>query len=164
MRLRAAAAVALALGPLSVLAVESPAWPPPPEVLGRMRDLQARIADPSTSKEDRAAARRELELLMKSPAAGDKPDATRKPARAAIDPFPSVVKPIEERMPPVPAPPTARLEVIPDPPRTPVIDPSTGRVIHPSTPGLAVDPRTGAVLHETPSGFVNPRSGRFTPK
>jgi len=162
MRLRAAA-LALAFGPLTALAVETATWPPPPEVLGRMRDLQAKIADPASSKEERTDARRELERLMKSPAAPDKPDAPR-PARAAIDPFPSVVKPAEDRMPPVPAQPTARLEVIPDPPRKPVINPATGSVIQPSAPGVAVDPRTGNLLHETPAGYVDPRTGRFVPK
>jgi hypothetical protein len=128
-----------------------------------MRDLQSKIADAATSKEERAAARRELERLMKSPAGGDKADEPRKPARAAIDPFPSVVKPAEDRMPPIKGPPTARLEVIQDPPRPPVIGPAAG-VIHPSAPGVAVDPRTGGVLHETPGGYVDPRTGRFTPK
>ena len=157
MRLRAAALVALALGPLAAAALDEPGWPPPPEVLGRMRDLQAKIGDPGSTKEERDAARSELSRLLKAPAASDRP------ARAAIDPFPSVVKPIEERMPPLPAPPTARLEVI-DPPRRPVINPYTGSVLQPSAPGFAIDPRTGGVLHETPSGYVDPRSGRFIPK
>jgi hypothetical protein len=164
MRLRAAAFVALALGALPVAALEDTGWPPPPEVLGRMRDLQAKIGDPNSTKEERDAARSELSRLLKGPAASDKPQDSSRPARAAIDPFPGVVKPIEDRMPPIPAPPTARLEVIPDPPRAPVVSPSTGRVIHPSGPGVAVDPRTGNLLHETPSGYVDPRTGRFTPK
>jgi hypothetical protein len=55
-----------------------------------MRDLQAKIADPGTSKEERAAARQELERLMKSPAGQDKATSdTKRPARAAIDPFPA---------------------------------------------------------------------------
>ena len=164
MRLRAAALVALALGPLSAAALDDTSWPPPPEVLGRMRDLQAKIGDPSSTKEERDAARSELSRLLKGPAASAKPDEAHRPARAAIDSYPSVVKPIEDRMPPIPAPPTARLEVIPDPPRRPVINPSTGGVIHPTAPGVAVDPRTGALLHETPSGYVDPRSGRYVPK
>jgi len=163
MRWRAAAVVSLALGPLSAAALDDTGWPPPPEVLGRMRDLQAKIGDPGSTKEERDAARSELSRLLKGPMASDKPDEARRPARAAIDPYPSIVKPIEDRMPPLPAPPTARLEVI-DPPRRPVINPSTGGVVHPSAPGVAVDPRTGALLHETPSCYVDPRSGRFTPK
>ena len=162
MRLRAAAAFALALGPLSAVALEDTTWPPPPEVLGRMRDLQAKLADPASTREEREAARRELSRLLKSPRASA--DDARKPARAAIEPFPAIVKPIQDPMPRVPAPPTARLEVIPDVPRRPVINPATGGVIHPSAPGVAVDPRTGTVLHETPAGYVDPRSGRFTPK
>jgi len=115
MRLRAAALVALALGPLAAAALDDAGWPPPPEVLGRMRDLQARIGDPGSTKEERDAARSELSRLLKGPAASDKDD-TRGPARAAIDPYPSVVKPIDDRMPPILPPPTARLEVL-DPPR-----------------------------------------------
>lgn len=158
-----AVALALVLGTFRADAVESTTWPPPPEVLGKMRDLQATIASPDTSKEERAAARRELERLMKSAAGQDTPSADRKPARAAIDPFPSVVKPIEDRL-PGPPPPTARLEVIPDPPRRPAINPATGGVVQPSAPGFAVDPRTGGILHETPAGYVDPRTGRFVPK
>jgi hypothetical protein len=160
---RQAIAVALALIVPAAAAVESTTWPPPPEVLGKMRDLQATIASPKTSKEERAAARRELERLMKGPAARDAPAVEeKKPARAAIDPFPSVVKPIDDKLPV--APPTARLEVIPDPPRRPVVNPSTGSVIQPAAPGIAIDPRTGNVLHETPAGYVDPRTGRFIPK
>ena len=44
------------------------------------------------------------------------------------------------------------------------VNPYTGSVVQPSAPGVAVDPRTGGVLHETPSGYVDPRSGRFIPK
>jgi hypothetical protein len=162
MRLRAAALFALALGPLAAAALDEAGWPPPPEVLGRMRDLQAKIGDPNSTKEERDAARAELSALLRAPAAG-KAEGTPRPPRAAIDPYPSVVKPIEERMPPLPAPPTARLEVI-DPPRRAVIDPVTGSVVQPTAPGIAIDPRTGRILHETPSGYVDPRSGRFIPK
>jgi hypothetical protein len=162
MRPRAAALVALALGPLAAAALDDAGWPPPPEVLGRMRDLQAKIGDPGSTKEERDAARSELSRLLKGPAASDKDD-TRRPARAAIDPYPSVVKPIDDRMPPILPPPTARLEVL-DPPRKPVVNPYNGSVVQPSAPGIAVDPRTGSVLHETPSGLVEPRTGRFIPK
>ena len=144
-------------------AADSPAWPPPPEVLGRMRDLQAMIANPASSKEERAAARQELERLMKVPGAPErKPGDAKRPARAAIDPFPSVLKPYEPKL---PAPPTARLEVIPDAPLPkPAVNPATGAVVQPSAPGTAVDPRTGHVLHETPAGYIDPRTGRFIPK
>jgi hypothetical protein len=159
---------ALLLAAASVGAVETTTWPPPPEVLARMHDLQAMIADGSKSKEERAAARQELQRLMKSPAgAARKEDDAKKPARAAIDPFPSVAKEMAGRDPRlvIEPPPTARLEVIPDaPPRRPTIDPASGRVLVPTSPGAAVDPRTGALLHETPSGYVDPRTGRLVPK
>jgi hypothetical protein len=73
-----------------------------------------------------------------------------------------VVKPIEGKL---PAPPTARLEVIPDTPLPrPAINPSTGSVVQPTAPGIAIDARTGHVLQETPAGYVDPRTGRFVPK
>ena len=156
-------ATAIATIPAEAAATQTTAWPPPPEVLGRMRDLQTVIANPASSKEERAGARAELERLMKAPgAASRKPTDARPPARAAIDPFPSVVRPIEGKL---PSPPTARLEVIQDTPLPrPAINPSTGSVIQPSAPGVAVDPRTGHLLHETPAGYIDPRSGRFVPK
>ena len=164
MNARRAIALCAALAP-SLAFAQAAAWPPPPEVLGRMRDLQAVIVAPTTSKEARAAARLELERLLKSPAGQDRPGAHERnpPPRAAIEPFPSVFKPIEGKL---PAPPTARLEVIPDPaplPR-PAINPSTGSVVRPSAPGVAIDPRTGHVLHEMPAGYVDPLTGRFIPK
>ena len=156
-------------------AVETTQWPPSPEMLGRMRTLQETIQNPATSKEDRAKARAELEGLMKSPAGKEKatrdekktPDEAqekKRPARAAIDPYPSIVKPAEGKLPAVPPPPTARLEVIPPPPR-PAINPSTGSVAIPAPPGIAIDPRTGNVLHEVPgAGYVDPRTGQFIPR
>ena len=159
---RLAVGLALALAAPLTAAVETTQWPPSPEVLGRMRDLQAKIADPATGKDERTAARHELERLMKSPAGQDRPIEDKKPARAAIDPFPSVVKPIEGKL-TSPQPPTARVEVI-EPPRKPTVNPSTGSVIQPTSPGIAVDPRNGHVLRETPGGYVDPLTGRFTPK
>jgi hypothetical protein len=163
-RVPAAIVLALAIAVPVARAAEGPQWPPPPDVLGHMRDLQSKIADPASSKEERAAARSELEKLMKSPAGQQRPTQEKRPARAAIDPFPSVVKPIEAK-PLSPPPPTARVEVIPDPPpRRPTVNPATGSVVQPSAPGTAVDPRTGHVLHETPAGYVDPLTGRFIPK
>jgi len=167
MRTRFVLAMALALGSAAAPAVDSTQWPPPPEVLEHMKALQARIADPGTSKEERAAARAQLERLMKSPAGADKKtaDEARKPARAAIEPFPSVVKPRTaqpERF--GPPPPTAHVEVI-DPPRKPVVvDPQTGSLIQPTAPGVAVDSRTGHILQETPGAYIDPRTGRIIPK
>ena len=160
-------AILLAAGAATIAwAVDTPQWPPSPETLGHMRELQEVIQDPATAKEDRAKARAELEMLMKSPAGRNKPtrDEKKTPARAAIDPFPSVVKPIESKLPAVPQPPTARLEVIPDLPR-PAISPSTGSIAVPATPRIAIDPRTGNVLHEVPgAGYVDPRTGQFIPR
>ena len=162
MRARIAIGLALAIAVGGSWAVETVQWPPPAEMLGRMRDLQAKIADPGTSREERTAARQELERLMKSPAGRDKATSdTKKPARAAIDPFPGMVKPSEAKLPP---PPTARVQVVPEPaPRNLTINPSTGSVLRPST-GSAVDPRTGHLLHEVPGGYVDPRTGQFVPK
>ena len=163
MRTCFALTVAMVLGSTAALAVDSTQWPPPPDILEHMKVLQARIADPGVSKEERVAARAELERLMKSPAGADKKtvDEARKPARAAIDPLPSVIKPVPEKF--GPPPPTAHVEVI-DPPRKPVIDPQTGSLIQPTAPGAAVDPRTGHMLQETPGAYIDPRTGRIIPK
>jgi hypothetical protein len=160
----------LAIGVLAFVAgvagaVESTDWPPPPEVMARMRELQSTVADPAASQEERAAAKRELERLMKSPAGAQRrDDGSKRSPRAAIEPFPSVAREMDARM-PLPAPPTARLEVITDPPaRKPAINPSTGSVVQPTAPGVAVDPRTGHLLHETPAGYVDPRTGQLVPR
>ena len=161
----AAAWLALLAAP-AVLALESPRWPPPAEVAGRMAELQRAVNDPQASAAQREAAREELASLLKSPAGqlrGRTPDEKpARAARAAIDPFPSVVKPVDvaPRVPP-PAEGVARLEVV-EPPK-PVVDPRTGAAFTP-TPGFAVDPRTGGVLHETPFGYVDPRTGRVVPR
>jgi hypothetical protein len=163
---RLAIGLALAISVTCTLAVESTDWPPSPETLARMRELQSKITDPATTKVERESAKKDLERLMKAPGAPDrKPAEPKKPARAAIDPFPSVA-PAYEYKPLKEPPPTARLEVIedPPPPRKPVIDPATGRLIQPTSPGAAVDPRTGRLLTETPAGYVDPRTGRLIPK
>ena len=150
----------------TALALETAQWPPPGDMAKRMSALQQTLRDPQVSPAQREAAREELAGLLKSPAgqlrgrsADEKPS---RPARAAIDPFPSVVTPINvaPRTPP-PAQGVARLEVV-EPPR-PVVDPRSGSTITP-TPGFAVDPRTGGVLHETPFGYVDPRTGRVVPR
>jgi hypothetical protein len=134
-----------------------------------MRELQATISDAASTKDERAVAKKELERLMKAPGAPErKPDEAKRPARAAIDPFPSVAKPADAGLPFVSKPlteppPTARLEVIEEP-RRPLVDPASGRLIQPTTSGVAVDPRTGRLLHETPSGYIDPRTGRLIPK
>jgi len=164
---RLAIGLALAITVTSTAAVESTDWPPSPETLARMRELQSKITDPVATKDEREGAKRELERLMKAPGAPERKGGdAKKPARAAIEPFPSVAKPFESR-PLREPPPTARLEVIddaPPPPRKPVIDPATGRLIQPTSPGAAVDPRTGRLLQETPAGYIDPRTGPLIPK
>lgn len=167
MRHAAVAAVALLVCAGGAAALEKAEWPPPNETVARMKVLQERLRDPDLSAGEREAAREELASLLKSPAGqarGRTPDEKpARPARAAIDPFPSVVKPANVAPPPpqVPAEGVARLEVV-EPPR-PVIDPRTGSALAP-TPGFAIDPRTGAVLHETPAGYIDPRTGRVVPR
>jgi hypothetical protein len=131
-----------------------------------MRELQQILQAPDVSAAEREAAREELAALLKSPA-GQTRGRTRdekpvRPARAAIDPFPSVVKPTPPP-PPAATPPAgvARIEIV-EPPRHVVI-PQTGSTLQPSG-RFAIDPRTGNVLHETPAGYIDPRTGQFVPR
>lgn len=150
-------------------ALDTAQWPPPDPVAQRMRELQAAIRAPSSTLVEREAAREELAGLLKSPAGqrrGRTPDERPpRPARAAIEPFPSVVKPLPPRAAAVPSPPPspgiAHVEVI-EPPK-PAIDPRTGSVAAPAG-RFATDPRTGNVLHEVPGGYVDPRTGQFIPR
>ena len=164
MRARALlAAAAFAVG--AAHALETTQWPPPDSVAARMKDLQETMASPDATAAQREAAREELAGLLKSPAGqtrGRTPG--EKPARAAIEPFPSISPPTPAATPTPVIPRTggvAHLEVV-EPSRI-VVDPRTGAVA--SQPGrFAVDPRTGSVLHETPAGFVNPQTGRLVPR
>jgi hypothetical protein len=163
MRARLAAALALALVAMPATALESAEWPPSPEVASRMKTLQEKLRDPDVTAAQREAAREELAGLLKSPAGQARGrTADEKPARAAIDPYPSVVRPPPA---PAPAPPppedVAKLEVV-EPPK-PVVDPRTGTVL-PRAGDFAIDPRTGAVLHSTPGGFIDPKTGQFIPR
>lgn len=162
MRARLAFACFASLATWAV-AVETPAWPPPPGVGSRMRELQLIIIDRESTAPQREAAREELSSLLKSPA-GQMRGRTRdeKPARAAIEPFPSVVKPA----PPlatstVPSPGVATVEVI-EPPKRRVV-PQSGVAPAPTT-RFAIDPRTGAVLHEIPGAYIDPRTGQIVPR
>ncbi len=150
-------ALGLALCALEAAAVDSTAWPPPSPVADRMHELQQVIIDPQSTAADRQAARDELANLLKSPA-GQAPHAQKMPARAAIEPFPRIVKPLEPMR--DDAPPVAHVEVI-SPPQP--ITTQSGATLLPAPGGFAVDPHTGAVLHPAPGGYVDPRSGRFTP-
>src|SRR5262249_48320538 len=111
----------------------------------------------------REGARKELSDLLKSPAGqakGATPDEKPvHPPRAAIQPFGPIAKPAPAISVPVPG--VATLDVV-GPPRI-SIAPQTGHPIVPST-GAAVDARTGRIQHETPYGFIDPRTGQFTPK
>jgi hypothetical protein len=162
---RAAAFAALALAATLAAAIETAQWPPPTDVETRMRELQGVLGSRESTPAQRESAREELSSLLKSPAGqarGRTPDEKpARPARAAIDPFPSVVKPLE-----APrigrAPPIAHIEVL-DPPRPLTVTPSGAVPLAPSG-RFAIDPRTGGVLHEIPGGYVNPQTGQVTPR
>lgn len=164
MRLAAALAVAASFAG-HALALETAEWPPPDAVGARMLELQQVIGSADSTPGQREAAREELAGLLKSPAgrtrgrtADEKPPRA---ARAAIDPFPSVVRPA--RVAPAAPPPAgevARVEVV-VPPR-PMVDPRTGSTLLPNG-RFAVDPR-GGVLHEIPGGYIDPRTGQVVPR
>ena len=139
-------------------AAENVQWPPPDEVATRMRELQGTISSPDASAAEREAARAELTRLLRSPGATGRVPHTA--PRAAIDPVGPLVRPMPN--PKAVAPDVATMEVI-VPPKMPMITPGTNRAVIPST-GAAVDPRTGHILHETPNGYIDPRTGQFTPK
>ena len=165
MSARAIACCAMCIA-LPVAAVETPQWPPPAQTVERMRALQESIRNPEATPAQREAAREELSGLLKSPAGqarGRTPDEKpARPARAAIDPLPSMVRPTEiTTVRPPPAEGVARLEVT-APPR-PVVIPETGIVLTPGKP-VTVDPRTGGVLHEIPGGYIDPRTGQVVPR
>jgi hypothetical protein len=167
MTMRSGRALAMAaLCATQAWALDSPQWPPPGPVEARMRELQLVIIDRDSTASQREAAREELAGLLKSPAGQARrrtPDEKpSRPARSAIDPYPSVVRPAVVA--PAPAPPAAgvaRVEIVVPP--KPLVNPQTGSVAAP-TGRFAIDPRTGQVLHEAGNGFVDPRTGQFTPR
>ena len=160
---RVAAALGIALAATPAVAIETAQWPPTSQMETRMRELQGVLGSRESTPAQREAAREELSGFLKSPAGqargrtpGEKP--MRAP-RAAIDPFPSIVKPAGA--PPIgPAPPLAHIEIVV--PSRPVVMQS-GAVATPSN-RFAIDPRTGAVLHEIPGGYIDPRTGQVTPR
>ena len=157
--------VVLALAAPPALAVETTLWPPPPEAEARMRELQQAITARESTMAQRESAREELANLLKSPAGQSKgrtPD--EKPvraARAAIEPYPSVVAPVN--IAPAPPPPggVAKIEVVVPP--KPIVIPQSGAAVTPSG-RFAVDPRTGNILHESGGAFVDPRTGQLVPR
>lgn len=118
-----------------------------------MQALHQAINDPKSTMDQRQAAREELANLLKSPR-GQAPAA-----RAAIEPIGPIVKPAVN--PPISAPPVAHVDVT-QPPRTTVT--AGGTTAAPASGGTAINPRNGHVLVETPSGYIDPRTGQFTPK
>jgi hypothetical protein len=161
------AGLAVALAAMQAAAVETVQWPPPAPVESRMRELQQLIISRESTAAEREVAREELSGLLKSPAGqsrGRTPDEKpARPARAAIDPYPSVVAPFRAVNPAPAVPPqdVARIEVIVPP--KPLVNPRTGSAASPAG-RFAIDPRTGNVLHEAGAGFVDPRTGQFTPR
>ena len=157
----------LAVAALPAAALETAQWPPPGPVAERMRELQLVIIGRDSTLAQREAAREELAGLLKSPAGqarGRTPDEQPpRPARAAIDPFPSVVVPVEVAPSSPPPDGVARLEVVVPPPPRPLLDPRGGRVLAPTARG-AIDPRTGGVLHEIPGAYIDPRTGQVVPR
>lgn len=165
----AAALVAFALA-APAWADEGATWPPPGEAAARMRELQGVIASPDSTRAQRDAARAELGRLLMSPA-GRERGAPAMPPRAAVQPSPPIAPPAPYT--PRPAPPAgdvARIEVV-EPPKL-VVHPRTGAVVVPAVPAapqatppaFGVDPRTGAVVHPAGNGYVDPRTGQFTPR
>ena len=164
------ALLAAALAAVPAAALENAQWPPPGEIGARMRELQETIMSRDSAPAQREAAREELSGLLKSPAGqarGRTPDEKpTRPARAAVtDPVHTPLVPVAPASPvPVPAEGVAKLEVVVPP--KPIVNPHTGSVVVPAGPGptFAIDPRTGAVLHGNATGYVDPRTGQFTPR
>jgi hypothetical protein len=152
------AVASLALVSGVAMAVDTPEWPPPSPVEARMHELQHVITSADSTPEQRNAARAELVNLLKSPAGQDRDTTNGRPARAAIQPFGRIVKPAES--PPLPDASVAHVEVV-SPPK-PIALPN-GAVATPTGNGFAIDTRTGAVLREVPGGYIDPRTGKFTP-
>jgi len=158
--MRREAWAALLLLAFNANAVEDTSWPPAGGVAERMHELQAVMSDRQSTPAQRESAREELSALLKSPAGaarGRTPD--EKPARAAIQPFGPVVKPVAN--PHVPVPGVATVEVV-VPPKV-IVVPRSGVVIAPAGPA-AVNPLTGHTLHDAGNGFIDPRTGQFVPK
>ena len=141
-------------------AAEAPQWPPPQAEAARMRELQAEISSKESTPAQREAARRELGKLLKAPGAAAPAKAA---PRAAIQPFPSIESPSLPLAPPARVDPedVAKLEVV-APPRA-IVNPSTGAPLMPLGSTM-VDTRTGRVLTETPSGYIDPVTGRLIPR
>ena len=163
MMLRHAAALGIALAATLAAAIETAHWPPSSEVETHMRELQGVLGSRESTPAQREAAREELSGLLKSPAGQARgrtlDEKPRRAPRAAIDPYPSIVKPAQSPW-VGPAPPLAHVEIVVPP--KPFVTPS-GAVATPSN-RFAIDPRSGAVLHEIPGGYIDPSTGQVTPR
>lgn len=125
-----------------------------------MHELQATLSSFDATPEQRAAAREELANLLKSPAGQARgPTRDERPARAAIEPMPRIVRPAEN--PRAYAPPVAHVDVTV--PSRPIVVPQSGAIAAPEG-RFAIDPRSGTVLHEIPGGYVDPRTGLLVPR
>ncbi|HEX4331548.1 MAG TPA: hypothetical protein VH040_05400 [Usitatibacter sp.] len=160
--MRAARAMAAGVALFATAALAEDAAPQSPFEV-RTQELHHVINDPKSTAAERQGAREELANLLKSPA-GQAPGATpgdkpANPARAAVEPLAPIVKPAVN--PAISSPPMAHVDVT-QPPRT-IVTP-TGKAAAPAPNGAAVDPRNGHVLTETPSGYIDPRTGQFTPR
>ena len=163
----APAICALGLAALPALALDTPQWPPPDAQASRIRELQGVIMSRDSTAAQREAAREELASFLKSPAGrerGRTPDEKPMRARSAVtDPVRVDAVPVTPAA-PVPPSEVARVEVIAPP--KPIVIPRSGSVAAPTGPSgnFAIDPRTGNVLHGTGAGYVDPRTGQFTPR
>ena len=158
----------LALCAPAARAADAPQWLPPDADAGRIRQLQETLMSRDSTPGQREAAREELGSFLKSPAGQQRGRTVdEKPVRAAraavTDPVHVELVPLTPAS-PVPPSGVARLEVV-EPPK-PIVVPRSGTVAAPIAPGssFAVDPRTGAVMHGAGGGFVDPRTGQFTPR
>jgi hypothetical protein len=126
-----------------------------------MRELQAEISAKESTPERREAARRELGSHLKAPGAA--PPPAKLPPRAAIQPFPPITSSSVPTysIPTVDPADVAKLEVV-APPRA-IVNPSTGAPVMPLGSTI-VDTRTGRVFVETPSGYMDPVTGRLIPR
>lgn len=179
--MRGAALLVLACAALPSAALEEVAWPPSGDAAARMRELQQVIVSREATPAQRDQAREELGRMLMRDQRPLPDDKGRKP-RAAIEPFPSVMNvwgqsPMSNTRArgaqldsgPIYPGGVARVEVI-VPPRA-IHDPRTGTTITPVAPPpasptqpFAVDPRTGSVLHGVGGGYVDPRTGQFSPR
>ena len=163
----APALLALGFAALPALALDTPPWPPPDAQASRIRELQGVIMSRDSTATQREAAREELASYLKSPAGqqrGRTPDEKPMRARAAVtDPLHVEAVPVAPAA-PVPPSEVARVEVIAPP--KPIVIPRTGSIAAPTAPAgnFAIDPRTGNVMHGTGPGYVDPRTGQFTPR